>query len=75
MFIGPSSYISINQDAQSKGMEVNRWKAKSKYSNPSVFPTLSHGIVFQSGGKINPRLVMWSTHGMEKMEHRTAKDS
>ena len=43
--MGPSSPISNNQDAQSRGMKVNPWQANSKYSDPAVFPYLLHGIV------------------------------
>ena len=51
----PSSSISNNQDVQSGGAKVNPRKAKLKYFDPAVFPTLSYGIVCQSGGDISPR--------------------
>ena len=47
--------ISSKQDVQFEEKKVNPWKSNYWYSNPDVFPSLLHGIVYQSGEDIPPR--------------------
>ena len=54
---GTSSSISNNQDALSGGTKVKPRKSKSRYSKPSILPTLLHGIFCQSGGEIPSKVI------------------
>ena len=40
-----SSYIFNRKAVQSRGMEVNPRKSKSRWSAPAVFPVLLHDLV------------------------------
>ena len=68
-----SASLWRSQDAQSRKKKVNPRQAKSTYSVPAVFNTLSYGLVYQSGREIPPRWVKCYTHGTSQTERCAAK--